>query len=322
MKNNFCVSFILFFVVSVVSITARAQVVDTISFRFATLEEAKVLVSTDDVFTKGWSEFDVVSRLQDLNGTKEDLLALKKEEVRDWTEKEKQQVLDDMLEFNRIIRKEGYRLPFPEEVVLVKSTMKDEGGAAGYTQANWIALSDVFMERADDNSRRNLLLHELSHILTRNSFGYKRRLYGALGFKVFPDGLEYPDELLEMRISNPDIGAYDSYGSFRINGHRENCAMYMYSDVPYEGDVFFKYVKIAFVPYDSHLKPKRNADGSLIYYEMSQIENFAERIGENTDYIIHPEEILAENFVIAFMRKPDVPTPKLQKRVYKVLRGR
>ena len=313
---------LLLFAVALFPISVSAHCADTINFRFATEAEARMLVGTDDDFTAGWSEFDIISRLQNESGTKADLVAFKQGEVRAWTESEKKVILDDMYELNRIISKEGYHLPFPEEVVLVKSTMKDEGGAGGYTQANWIALSEDWLGRADEDSRRSLLLHELSHILTRNSFEYKQRLYSALGFEVFADGLEYPEELLDIRVSNPDIAAYDSYGPFKVNGKVENCAMYLYADRPYEGGLFFEYVKVAFVPYDDQLEPKRSADGKVVIYDISEIEDFFERVGENTNYIIHPEEILAENFVIAFMRKPDVPTPKLQKRVYKVLRGR
>lgn len=298
---------------------ASKQYADTICFRFASEEEARDLLGKDDAFTRGWSEFDIVSRLQKTTGTKTELIAFKQKEVRAWTDSEKQVIWKDMLALNQIIRQEGYHLPLPEEIVLVKSTMKDEGNAGGYTQANWIALTADLVQKADEKGRRYLLLHELSHILTRNSAEYKKRLYAALGFEIAPNGLEYPEVLLKSRISNPDIAAYDSYGPFTIQGQTENCAMYLYADRPYTGGRFFEYVKIAFVPYDEQLKAKRGKDGQVIIYGMEDIEDFAERVGKNTNYIIHPEEILAENFVLSFLNSPNVPTPELQQRVRKVL---
>lgn len=298
---------------------ASKQYADTIRFRFASEEEARDLLGKDDAFTRGWSEFDIVSRLQKTTGTKTELIAFKQKEVRAWTDSEKQVIWKDMLALNQIIRQEGYHLPLPEEIVLVKSTMKDEGNAGGYTQANWIALTADLVQKADEKGRRYLLLHELSHILTRNSAEYKKRLYAALGFEIAPNGLEYPEVLLKNRISNPDIAAYDSYGPFTIQGQTENCAMYLYADRPYTGGRFFEYVKIAFVPYDEQLKAKRGKDGQVIIYGMEDIEDFAERVGKNTNYIIHPEEILAENFVLSFLNSPNVPTPELQQRVRKVL---
>lgn len=301
------------------STITKAQDADTVSFRFANTEEASKLVGADDSFTLGWSDFDIISRLQNPNGTREDLLAFRQREVREWTEEEKQLILQDMLELNKIIRAEGYELPFPKEVILVKSTMKDEGNAGGYTQANWIALSANYLERAGDDNRRKLLLHELSHILTRNSFSYKQKLYSALGFNVVPESLAYPEFLVKRRISNPDIAAYDSYGPFKINGKTENCAMYLYTDRDWNKGEFFEYVRIAFVPYGDDLKPKTDAQGKVIIYDISEVEDFTERVGKNTNYIIHPEEILAENFVLAFLNKTEVPTPQLIEKIRNIL---
>ena len=47
---------------------ARIQYADTIRFRFATVEEAQALLGCDDAFTRGWSEFDIHSRLQKTPG--------------------------------------------------------------------------------------------------------------------------------------------------------------------------------------------------------------------------------------------------------------
>lgn len=320
MNNLFRMIFCGLFLLVVQGAAASIQYADTIRFRFATVEEAQALLGCDDAFTRGWSEFDIHSRLQKTTGTKAELIAFKQREVRAWTEQEKQLIWQDMLALNQIIRNEGYRLPLPDEVVLVKSTMKDEGSAGGYTQANWIALSDEWIKQANAKGRRTLLLHELSHILTRNSADYKKNLYAALGFSIAPNGMEYPAELLKTRISNPDIAAYDSYGPFTVKGGKvEQCAMYLYADRPYTSGIFFEYVKVAFVPYDKDMKAKRDADGKVIVYGMEDIEDFAQRVGKNTNYVIHPEEILAENFVLAFLDTPNVPTPALKERVRKVL---
>ena len=38
---------------------------------------------------------------------------------------------------------------------------------------------------------------------------------------------------------------------------------------------------------------------------------FYDKIGLNTKYIIHPEEILADNFVILVQGKTDIPSPEI-----------
>ena len=38
---------------------------------------------------------------------------------------------------------------------------------------------------------------------------------------------------------------------------------------------------------------------------------FFEKVGKNTNYIIHPDEILADNFVRLIMEDQDVATPRI-----------
>ena len=60
------------------------QYSDTINFRLATLEEAKQLMSAEDSYTRSRSPFDVVSRLQNPQGTVEELNAYALQELREW----------------------------------------------------------------------------------------------------------------------------------------------------------------------------------------------------------------------------------------------
>ena len=51
------------------------------------------------------------------------------------------------------------------------------------------------------------------------------------------------------------------------------------------------------------------------------VTGYTERIGGNTGYIIHPEEIMADNFVIAIRQKKDVPNPEIPAGVIDILSG-
>ncbi len=117
---------------------------NTINFRLASAGEAKRLIAAKDSYTANWSPFDIAARLENPEGKREDLVSLAVREVREWTAEEAQQIEQIRKNLNDTIRKYGYRIPFPKEIVLVKTTMKDEGGAGGYTRSNWIALTDHF----------------------------------------------------------------------------------------------------------------------------------------------------------------------------------
>ena len=46
---------------------------------------------------------------------------------------------------------------------------------------------------------------------------------------------------------------------------------------------------------------------------------FAEQVGTNTDYIIHPEEILADNFVFLINGRVDLPSQRVVQEMGRIL---
>ena len=53
--------------------------------------------------------------------------------------------------------------------------------------------------------------------------------------------------------------------------------------------------------------------------DLDQVSGFYEQVGRNTDYIIHPEEILADNFKLLLVGKADVSSPDVLRRLRAVL---
>lgn len=293
---------------------------DTVRFHFASVEEAKRLISAEDDYTRNWSSFDIASRLENPKGQRGNLTELAKNEVREWTEEEKQLIRKIGKNINSIILKNGYQLPLPkEEIILVKSTLKDEGGAGGYTRSNWIALSDGFMKSISQERLTELLIHELFHVLTRNDLKFKSRMYETIHFNVIPNEIIFPKDIWENRISNPDVSRHDSYATFKIHGKAQNCAMILYTDRPYTTGKFYTYIQVGLVALDEHLKPVQK-NGKTVIYSIEDASDFYDKVGENTRYIIHPEEIMASNFALAVLNARNVSTPDLQKRIQNALK--
>lgn len=291
-----------------------------LTVRLASKEEAEKMLASEDNYTAHWNDFDINSRLEktDGTGTKEELLQLAAQETLDWTEEEKEKMARAVELFNQEIAKRGFRLPFPKEIILVKSTMKDEGEAGGYTRNNWIVLSDKRVQATEERIKR-ILTHELFHVLTRTNLSFKKKMYEAIGFIVADDELEFPADLKNVRISNPDVSKYDSYGVFTVGNEKKNCSMILYADRPYTGGRFYQYFQIGFVSLDENLKAVVE-NGKTKIYGLGDITDFYEVVGKNTNYIIHPEEIAAENFVFAVLDVPDLPNPELKKKIQALLK--
>jgi hypothetical protein len=48
-------------------------------------------------------------------------------------------------------------------------------------------------------------------------------------------------------------------------------------------------------------------EGKPVFYLFNEVSNFLEQVGTNTQYIIHPEEILADNFTEVIIGNAEVP---------------
>ena len=53
---------------------------------------------------------------------------------------------------------------------------------------------------------------------------------------------------------------------------------------------------------------------------MQQASGFFAQVGKNTRYIIHPEEILADNFALLVLRKRNLPSPAIIKKLKEILK--
>ena len=118
--------------------------------KFATREQAQKLLSNKDIFLSNLSQFDLDSRLGKPSATLDAFIAFRTKQVLGWNKTEKKRIQESIDRIGQIITKEGYQIGFPDEIVFLKSTMKDEGGVEGFTQGNFVVLSAAIMQMSDD----------------------------------------------------------------------------------------------------------------------------------------------------------------------------
>ena len=298
-----------------------------LKFKYATLAEGQDIISATDEFTESLHQFDLVSRLQeqDMEPTRENYRLIGKKSVQEWTENEKNNINEAAAYIQKCIDSCGYKLPIPEDIVLVKTSMVEEGKAAGYTRG-----TNIFLMKCDSLSPKGkeflkvLLAHELFHVLTRTCPEFREAMYEQVGFKLIGHDIKASDKMLEMRITNPDVNRYDSYSMFTIDGKKTPCTMWFYTDsFDYKGGPFFRYGKPGLIPLDENFDPMLEEDGTPVIYPTEKATDFYDMLGKNTGYIINPEEVLADNFAFAlldyFMEGKN--SPELTERLRTVMKG-
>ena len=60
-------------------------------------------------------------------------------------------------------------------------------------------------------------------------------------------------------------------------------------------------------------------DGSPELFRLSEVNGFFQQVGRNTSYIIHPDEILADNFVRLMAGDTNLPSPRIIAEMKQVL---
>ena len=208
---------------------------------------------------------------------------------------------------------EGLNLRLPN-IDLVKTTGEEELGAAGYTRRNAIMLSESVTSLPTTDPRRAyfLLAHEVFHVLSRTDSLLRDDLYALLGFKTV-DGFEYPAELEDRRLSNPDAFEYLHTLTVQSGSESVDVMPVIQSLLPLNEVIqlpnFFDALDIVLLSVDAGTgEALRDGNGDLIKYNFGNT-NWVPLMLRNSSFIIHPEEILADNFATLMEWRADGVLP-------------
>ena len=282
---------------------------------FATQSEGRQILTERDEFIRHLGPFDRSARMKTDKAVSEDeFLRFVRRNVLDWTEEERQTVQVAVEAIQPLLR--DLPLSLPRIVQLIKSTGAEQGYAT-YTQGTAIVLHEADIGKSQKELQR-LICHELFHILSRSNPGLRERLYGIIGFRKCNE-IDLPSELKRRKLTNPDAPRNDYFIRLQINGRESLAVPILLSSVEtYDvrrGGEFFAYIQLQFLVVE---KSGASQNFRIVYEGSSpkvvglqSIAGFLEQVGRNTDYIIHPEEILADNFALLVLDGHDVASPEI-----------
>jgi len=293
---------------------------------FTPAEEGRKILTTRDDFIRALSPFDRAARVKtEKDVSEKEFLEFVGRNVLDWTEAEKASLVSALDRLRAPL--DRLALPWPKAIYAVKTTGKEEGGAA-YTRDHALILPQNVLTPNRPLDPR-LIAHELFHILSRSNPRLRDRLYQTIGFVKCAD-IEFPETLKSRKITNPDAPANDHCIRVQVGGTDVWAIPILFSrtdkyDVTRGGE-FFRYMQFQLLLVDRQGDSPSVAplyEGSQPrLVEADQVTGFFEQIGKNTEYIIHPEEILADNFASLVMEDRNLPSPEILKKLQEALTAR
>ena len=256
-------------------------------------QTASSIIATKDDYISNFSEFDLQSRLGTSEAvSKEDLMEFLSRQTLDWTNSEEIIVtrIFDELDSSYAPYKE-YLL---DSVKLIKTTGREECDAA-YTRNKCIYVP-ISMVKWPYDELKELIAHELFHVISTTNPKFRNNLYLKLGFTACPE-LNVPNEYKHLYVSNPDTIGKNCYVEFQNNGVQIKAVPFLYSETSFNGGYFFEYFRFTFleselkhdkcVPMYENNRPKFISPPHKLFELCEEIDPY------NNQHRLHPEEILA-----------------------------
>lgn len=195
---------------------------------------------------------------------------------------------------------------FPPSIKLIKTPGKHYGASVYYTREDCIIIPQNVLDKFQETSFYNTMLHEIFHIYSRYNEDKRMALYQLIGFENIGDSkdLLMNTALAESVLHNPDginfaykidLMTPDNKAISAIPIITANAEKFMASR-----PLFFNYLK--FNLYEIQKKGEQwevltTTDGQSTL-SLQELPDFNKQIKDNTNYIIHPDEIMADNFML------------------------
>jgi hypothetical protein len=289
---------------------AEMRLASGTTLAFGAVDEGRAVLGASDDYTRRMSPFDRSLRLQVERDVDEaEYRAWAADQVVPWSEAAREKIEAAFALVREAL--DRFDLPLPERVLLTQTTGREEAGHP-YTRAAAIILPGAVVEAADVSRLGRLLCHEIFHVMSRADPSLHDRLYGLIGFERLPREVELPAELRDRRLTNPDAPRVEHAIRVTVAGVERWAAPVTYAITdrydPAVGSGFFQYLQTRFLLLERFGEGFAET-GELI--EFSEAEGFFEQVGRNTQYLIHPEETLADNFTLAAVGATNLPSPEV-----------
>ena len=201
---------------------------------------------------------------------------------------------------------------FPPEIQLIKTNGTHYGNSVYYTRENCIIIPQDVLTKPNHNNFLDVMLHEVFHIYSRYHPEKRAALYALIGFEDIGDtnDLVISEKLAKRILLNPDGIDFAQKIDLNIKNGQTISAIPIVSSnqdnfTPYQPS-FFNYLDFQLYQIEQmdngNYEVITKSDGSSSL-NLTDLPDFFRQIRDNTQYIIHPDEILADNFQILVISK-------------------
>lgn len=282
-------------------------------------------VSIIDMAIQMKSEKSYASREEALSEYK----AYLRTEVMNWKDTEKI-LLNEIFDSIKVQVQRVNPSLMPDDIRLVKIRTNHYGPDVYYTRGKNIMIPENVLHRQGAKEMLEpVMIHETFHIISRYDKPLREKLYALIGFFPHLETLDIPRTITDRWLTNPDGISTDYYIQLRDEDSTAKAIPLILSNkatfTP-ENPSFFSYLQFDLFELDESTGKLLHGENLGTTLTDGMMPGFFEQIKDNTQYIIHPDEIAADNFIYAITRSNITDSKRfsdegsaLVDRIYKVL---
>jgi hypothetical protein len=208
----------------------------------------------------------------------------------------------------------------PSPILLVKATDRLMNGFP-HTRGNAIVLQESMLQQmlASVDVMSYFMAHETFHVLSRANPALREELYAAIGFRRCAS-VEMPAPLARLRLTNPDAPENRHTIAVRWAGRSIEVMPFVHfptDNIDARGG-FGAQMRTSWLPVERR-GGRCAVRGAEERPAPEELEGFYDQVGQNTGYLIHPEEILADNFAFLFRKPEKLASPQILERMRRIL---
>lgn len=283
-------------------------------YKFADIETGIKILSADDEFLTTMNPIEIALRVGSPSADKtiDDLKAHYAANVIEWPESEKALMKALLVTHKKKLAKIEHLLP--ETVYFIKVTNEVESGIS-HTRGN----AFVSPKRRTSISTK-LFFHQIFHLLSRNNRIKRASLYNIINFQ--PCYFQPTEKVDKYSIRNPEAPFTEFFLPVEIDDRDTFVMTYLHTthdgfntniERGFDGHINGDLIEVSVN--DGICKPIIKANGKASIYKHEEVPDFYDQVGRNTNFDIHPEEIIADNFAYLMMGKKNLTDPDIPEEI-------
>jgi hypothetical protein len=271
---------------------------------------------------------EVIPEEEERAETLDDFRSFLKTEVLNFT-KEDQEFVEGVMDEAFHYCNDIHPSIFPERIRLIKIKTNHYGPSVYYTREDIILIPADVLKQPNASQFLDVMLHEIFHVYSRYHPEQKKELYGLIGFQAV-DQLEIPEPVADRMLYNPDGINLNWTIQLDIKDKGKIWAIpaivSTYSQYRPALPMFFGYLRFGLFEATCEDDLSRctmiGTEDGFSTLDNTAMGPYFKKIKDNTQYIIHPDEIMADNFVLVVMgRQQPKRTEHLSEAGKELLKG-